>query len=47
MRKTIYIIRYCVAAALTLAATSCVKDELHDTPQRGRGYPRGVDSDNG
>ena len=32
MRKTIYIIRYCVAAALTLAATSCVKDELHDTP---------------
>lgn len=31
MRKTIYIIRYCVAAALTLAATSCVKDELHDT----------------
>lgn len=32
MRKTIYIIRYCVAAALTLVATSCVKDELHDTP---------------
>lgn len=32
MRKTIYIIRYCVAAALTLSATSCVKDELHDTP---------------
>ena len=32
MRKAIYIIRYCVAAALTLAATSCVKDELHDTP---------------
>lgn len=32
MRKTIYIIRYCVAVALTLAATSCVKDELHDTP---------------
>lgn len=32
MRKTIYIIRYCVAATLTLAATSCVKDELHDTP---------------
>lgn len=32
MRKTIYIIRYCVAAALTLTATSCVKDELHDTP---------------
>lgn len=32
MRKTIYIIRYCVAAVLTLAATSCVKDELHDTP---------------
>ena len=32
MRKTIYIIRYCVAATLLLAATSCVKDELHDTP---------------
>ena len=32
MRKTIYTVRYCVAAALTLAATSCVKDELHDTP---------------
>jgi len=37
MRKTIYIIWYCVAAALTLAATSCVKDELHDTPHPDRG----------
>lgn len=37
MRKTIYIIRYCVAAALTLAATSCVKDELHDTPHPDHG----------
>ena len=37
MRKTIYIIRYCVAAALTLAATSCVKDELHDTPHPDTG----------
>lgn len=37
MRKTIYIIRYCVAATLTLAATSCVKDELHDTPHPDHG----------
>ena len=37
MRKTIYIIRYCVAAALLLAATSCVKDELHDTPHPDHG----------
>ena len=37
MRKTIYIIRYCVAATLLLAATSCVKDELHDTPHPDHG----------
>lgn len=37
MRKTIYTVRYCVAAALLLAATSCVKDELHDTPHPDRG----------
>ncbi len=37
MRKTIYTVRYCVAAALLLAATSCVKDELHNTPHPDRG----------
>ena len=37
MRKTIYTVRYCVAAALLLAATSCVKDELHDTPHPDHG----------
>lgn len=37
MRKTIYTVRYCVAAALLLSATSCVKDELHNTPHPGRG----------
>ena len=37
MRKTIYIIRYCVAATLLLAVTSCVKDELHDTPHPDHG----------
>ena len=37
MRKTMYTVRYCVAAALLLAATSCVKDELHDTPHPDRG----------
>ena len=37
MRKTIYTVRYCVATALLLAATSCVKDELHNTPHPDRG----------
>ena len=37
MRKTMYTVRYCVAAALLLAATSCVKDELHNTPHPDRG----------
>lgn len=37
MRNTIYTVRYCVAAALLLAATSCVKDELHNTPHPDRG----------
>ena len=32
-----YTVRYCVAAALLLAATSCVKDELHDTPHPDHG----------
>lgn len=32
-----YTVRYCVAATLLLAATSCVKDELHNTPHPDRG----------